>query len=84
MVKTYCDVCEKAIIQDTFSRRRGYTKTEFVVDGHTTRVTLCADCCDALMYLLENRTELAMWIDQMRLSNRIRFLFKRPLKEKTE
>ena len=47
-------------------------------------LTLCSECRDGLVYFMKNKEALQNRIQDMRLINRIRFLFKQPLQRNKE
>ena len=90
-----CDICKRCIVghdpsKDATMRMEDlfFSKT-FVaynpVDeeiGCAKELTLCTSCKEVLYYTMENREALSNAIQVNRLSNRLRFLFKLPLKVK--
>jgi len=90
MVRTCCDVCGADVGNDSenFYGGREYkiitrhTCDDDWEDGRT--LTLCTDCNAVLLYIMRNSKAFEKPMTQMRLSNRIRFLFKRQLKEETK
>ena len=82
---TYCDGCGKDCIftspEDLFGSRTFFFKDANAVDSENYELTLCANCKKQLVYMLKNPSAFRQERENMRLTNRIRFLFKRSLKE---
>lgn len=87
MVRTCCDVCGADVGDPDSENFYGGREYKIVKrcncdddqeDGRT--LTLCMDCNAVLLYIMRNSKMFEKPVTQMRLSNRIRFLFKRPLK----
>ena len=81
MIKRYCDFCGKDIDSslETVFTSKEITFKDALWDSPISYLT-CSECKDALFYLLDNPQILKVHIQNMKLGNRIRFLFKRKLK----
>lgn len=83
-----CDICGKIISgKDTMkSLKDNFESTTITVgnpvfdDMPDKTLTICPKCHDDLWYLLENADVLRNRVSVMKLGNRLRYLFKLPLK----
>ena len=80
----YCDICGRSLnekLEDALESRQ-YT-LDVRVDGCCDRVDieLCKRCKDTMYYLMQNPELLKKHARDMKLHNRIRYLFKGRLKE---
>lgn len=87
MVKILCDCCYKDIENDDVIDYLNAVKL-FMVD-HTLNdvkvkdeLVLCNDCKQKFYYFIRNPAALRAECESLTLTNRIRFLLKKPLKEK--
>ena len=86
MNKIYCDICGQEVtgmsILDNADAMRFRFYREFVHFRDTEQeVTLCPNCSEALYYYLGNRKVFRSVVNKMTIMNRIRFLFKLPLRD---
>ena len=87
MTRTYCDCCGCDIVDSSMENLIGSRKF-VVIDANSPdntefklELTLCAKCKKTFYYLVQNPAAFRSERNSMRLRNRIRFLFKRPVKE---
>ena len=84
MFVRYCDICGRNLnekLEDALENRQ-YT-LDVRVDGSCDRVyiELCKRCKHTMYYLMQNPELLNKHVRDMKLHNRIRYLFKGRLKE---
>lgn len=89
-----CDICKRCIIgndpnkdatmrfKDLFGSRVFTTHNPAEELPETKELTLCTDCKEAMYFYMVNKRALARDVQSMSLSNRLRFLFKKPPKIK--
>lgn len=83
-----CDICNRLISDGKMSAgmRNEFLSTTLTVgnpvfaDMPDKTLTICPKCHDDLWYLLENADVLRNRVSVMKLGNRLRYLFKLPLK----
>ena len=85
MTKDYCDICGHDLVEHSLEDLLGSRK--FIIreaNRHSLQkeLVLCGTCKEAMYYLITNSEALMEGCRSMSLPNRIRFLFKRPLKVK--
>lgn len=83
MVKEYCDICGYEFKDDLFSDDvKILITTESVAwKDKSAPLTLCKGCSETLFYFLRNPALLKKHVNEMRLANRVRFLFGWKIKE---
>lgn len=74
MTRTYCDVCGRDCEQ-SFEDKFEWRKSNCMNDK--IELTVCRDCSDNMLYFIENKEKFKRF---MSLPNRLRFLFKLPMK----
>ncbi|MBQ8087052.1 MAG: hypothetical protein IJ234_01355 [Clostridia bacterium] len=87
-----CDVCKRCIIgndpskdatmrmKDLFGSRTITIFNPAAPEEGKWEMTLCTTCKETLYYYMTNREALIRDTQSMTLTNRLRFLFKKPLK----
>ena len=85
MIKKYCDICERDLtgaMEDLFlSRAFLMYDPNNPTNDRSCELTLCEKCKKTLYYFMENPVLLKKRVNEMRLANRVRFLFRRKIKE---
>lgn len=84
MFVRYCDICGRDLnekFEDVLESSR--YRLEVLDSGHMDMVDieLCKRCKHTMYYLLENPELLKKHVSDMKIHNRIRYLFKRRVKE---
>lgn len=85
MTRDYCDICGHDLVEHSMEDLLGSRK--FTIQDVNRRsppreLTLCSACKKKMYYLMTNGEALKDGCRSLSLPNRIRLLFKRPLKVK--
>lgn len=84
MIKQYCDVCGHDTVEhsmeDLLGSRTISVKWEDANGINDIKMTFCCDCKEKLLFLLTNEPILFNKISELSFSNRLRALFKKPIK----
>ena len=83
MTVNFCDICGKNLsstVEDLFRSRKYIMKDANAPDSEERSFMLCSECKKVFYYVMENPMILDTHVSNMSLKNRIRFLFKRGLK----
>lgn len=87
VTKDLCDICGRSINENNGSLEHFKIGGSFSYRSASSaqndfdKLDLCWKCKDTLAYLIENSDVLKQSFLRMTLANRVRFLFKIPLKE---
>jgi len=87
LTKEYCDICEADIegfdFKDYFGGREYRLVERRTCDkwDDVRTLTLCRTCAERMNYYMRNKHVLSDRIASLSLKNRIRILFRRPLKD---
>ncbi len=87
MIVNYCDICGCDTAEKNFENLYGSRKIIVMlqeinrVDMRSSSIVLCNDCKKNMYYLVSNPDVLKKNISDMRISNRIRYLFKKKIRK---
>ena len=84
MFVRYCDICGRSLnekLEDALESRQYTVDVRVAGYGDRVNIELCKRCKHTMYYLMENQELLEKHVRDMKLHNRIRYLFKGRLKE---
>lgn len=84
MFVRYCDICGRSLnekLEDVLESRQYIMEVRVNGHGDILDIELCRRCKHTMYYLMQNPELLKKHVRDMKLHNRIRYLFKGRLKE---